>query len=212
MIDRADGDLWVMAYGTKNFEEAPADRRRARRSPRCRRRAWPRRSSADRRLHRLAQADRRHRPSSVVIGADAEDGGLQPWNVVEGDVTGLGARDAVIVDKTYLEDLGLNGVGDTAQIGASPRARRRRSPRASARSRVTPYVFTTLNRARAAARHAGRQDHLRCWSSCEPGADVRSRARGAAQAAARQRGADQGRVPRPQPQPLAVLRPAPAWR
>ena len=22
MIDRADGDLWVMAYGTKNFEEA----------------------------------------------------------------------------------------------------------------------------------------------------------------------------------------------
>mgnify|MGYP003694480125 FL=1 len=21
-IDRADGDLWIMAYGTKNFEEA----------------------------------------------------------------------------------------------------------------------------------------------------------------------------------------------
>lgn len=30
MIDRADGDLWIMAYGTKNFEEAQPIRARER--------------------------------------------------------------------------------------------------------------------------------------------------------------------------------------
>src|SRR5262249_41891025 len=30
MIDRADGDLWIMAYGTKNFEEAQPIQARAR--------------------------------------------------------------------------------------------------------------------------------------------------------------------------------------
>ena len=55
----------------------------------------------------------------IVVGTDAEDGGLVPWNLVEGDLNALGARDAVIVDKTYLRDLGVEGTGDTAQIGAS---------------------------------------------------------------------------------------------
>ena len=73
---------------------------------------------------------------------------------------GLGARDAVMVDKTYLEELGLNGVGDTAQIGAS-RVRVTGLTEGIRSFTVTPFVFTTLNRARVAAQHAGRQSHLR---------------------------------------------------
>ena len=56
MIDRADGDLWVMAYGTKNFEEAQpiSARERYRRAGHARRRQAP---CPDHRLvHRLAQA------------------------------------------------------------------------------------------------------------------------------------------------------------
>ena len=41
MIDRSDGDLWVMAYGTKNFEEAQPSAC-ARNSRRCRPRVSPR--------------------------------------------------------------------------------------------------------------------------------------------------------------------------
>jgi putative ABC transport system permease protein len=67
--------------------------------------------------------------------------------VIEGDVSGLGARDAVIVDKSYLADLGLNGVGDTAQIGAS-RVRVTGMTEGIRSFTTTPYVFTTLNRSR----------------------------------------------------------------
>jgi putative ABC transport system permease protein len=84
----------------------------------------------------------------MLIGADAEDGGLAPWNVVEGDVSGLGARDAVMVDKSYLTDLGLKGVGDTAQIG-NTRVRITGLTDGIRSFTVSPYVFTTLSRARA---------------------------------------------------------------
>ena len=68
--------------------------------------------------------------------------------MVEGDVSGLGARDAVIVDKSYLADLGLKGVGDTAQIGAS-RVRVTGMTDGIRSFTVTPYVFTTLTRSRS---------------------------------------------------------------
>jgi putative ABC transport system permease protein len=145
MIDRADGDLWIMAYGTKNFEEAQP-------------------ISARERYVALATPDvvsavplvtaftdwRKPTGGStlvVVIGADAEDGGLSPWNVVEGDVSGLGVRDAVMIDKTYLAELGVKGVGDTAQVG-SARVRVTGLTDGIRSFTVTPFVFTTLNRAR----------------------------------------------------------------
>ena len=112
----------------------------------------------------------------VIIGADAEDGGLSPWNVVEGDVSGLGARDAVIVDKSYLSDLGLNGVGDTAQIGAS-RVRVAGMTDGIRSFTVTPYVFTTLNRARSLLDMPADNDHLRAGQA-GAGRGRRSRARG----------------------------------
>ena len=53
-----------------------------------------------------------------------------------------------MVDKTYLEELGLNGIGDTAQIGAS-RVRVTGLTEGIRSFTVTPFVFTTLNRARS---------------------------------------------------------------
>ena len=146
MIDRADGDLWIMAYGTKNFEEAQPIRARERYVAL----ATPGVVSA---IPLVTAFTDWRKPTGgstlvVVIGADVEDGGLAPWNVVEGDVTGLGARDAVIVDKTYLEELGLKGVGDTAQVGAS-RVRVVGLTEGIRSFTVTPFIFTTLNRARS---------------------------------------------------------------
>jgi len=145
MIDRADGDLWIMAYGTKNFEEA---------QPITMREKYAALSTPGvaRAIPLVASFTDWRKPTggstlAVVIGADSEDGGLAPWNVVEGDVSGLGARDAVIVDKTYLAELGLTGVGDTAQVGAS-RVRITGLTDGIRSFTVTPYVFTTLNRAR----------------------------------------------------------------
>ena len=53
-----------------------------------------------------------------------------------------------MIDKTYLAELGVTGVGDTAQVGAS-RVRIAGLTEGIRSFTVTPYVFTTLNRARS---------------------------------------------------------------
>jgi putative ABC transport system permease protein len=145
-IDRADGDVWIMAYGTKNFEEA---------QPISLREKYTALSTpgVKRAIPLVASFTDWKKPTggstlAVVIGSDVEDGGLAPWNVVEGQVSSLGARDAVFIDKTYLEELGVKGVGDTAQIGGS-RVRITGLTDGIRSFTVTPFVFTTLNRARA---------------------------------------------------------------
>jgi putative ABC transport system permease protein len=145
MIDRSDGDLWIMAYGTKNFEEG---------QPISAREKFAALSipGVAKAVPIIVSFTDWRKPTGgsslvVIVGADAEDGGLSPWNIVEGDVTGLGARDAVIVDKTYLTDLGIHGVGDTAQVGSS-RVRISGITDGIRSFTVSPYVFTTLNRAR----------------------------------------------------------------
>jgi putative ABC transport system permease protein len=144
-IDRADGDLWIMAYGTKNFEEAQPIRARDRfvalSTP-----------GVERAIPLVTAFTDWRKPTGgstliVVVGADPENGGLAPWNMVEGDVSGLGVRDAVIVDKTYLAELGIKQVGDTAQVGSS-RVRVTGLTEGIRSFTVTPFVFTTLNRAR----------------------------------------------------------------
>ncbi|KAB2920787.1 MAG: FtsX-like permease family protein [Hyphomicrobiaceae bacterium] len=146
MIDRADGDLWIMAYGTKNFEEAQPISAREKYAAL----ATP---GVARAIPLVASFTDWRKPTGgstlvVVIGAEYEDRGLAPWNVVEGDVSGLGARDAVMVDKTYLAELGLKGVGDTAQIGMS-RVRVTGLTEGIRSFTVTPYIFTTLTRAKS---------------------------------------------------------------
>ncbi len=72
------------------------------------------------------------------------NGGLQPWNVVEGDVQALSERGAVAVDRSYFERLGVKGVGSTAEI----RGRKVRVAAVTDGIRsftTTPYVFMDIN-------------------------------------------------------------------
>jgi putative ABC transport system permease protein len=145
-IDRADGDVWVMAYGTKNFEEAQPINARERYAAL----STP---GVARAIPLVASFTSWSKPTggstlAVVIGSDVEDGGLAPWNVVSGNVSAMGARDAVFVDTTYLEELGVKGVGDTAQIGNS-RIKIAGLTDGIRSFTVTPFVFTTLSRAKA---------------------------------------------------------------
>ncbi len=146
MIDRSEADLWIMAYGSKNFEEG---------QPITLREKFAALSTPGvaKAVPLVVGFTDWRKPKGgatlvVIVGTDAEEGGLRPWNVVEGDVTGLGARDAVMVDKTYLHDLGINGVGDTAQIGAS-RVRVTGITEGIRSFTVSPYIFTTITRARS---------------------------------------------------------------
>jgi putative ABC transport system permease protein len=73
---------------------------------------------------------------------------LQPWYIVEGTLDDLSSPNAVAVDRSYYERLGVTGIGSTAEIN-------RHEVRIAAvtdgiRSFTTmPYVFTEIDRARS---------------------------------------------------------------
>jgi putative ABC transport system permease protein len=146
MIDHASTDLWVMPKGAKCFEDP---------------------SLLDLKLRdriaategvaaviplvigfsdwRLASGEM---TPVFIVGADLHDGGLQPWNVVEGNAQALSERGTVAVDRSYFERLGVTGIGSTADI----RGRRVRVVAVTDGIRsftTTPYVFVDLKNARS---------------------------------------------------------------
>jgi putative ABC transport system permease protein len=147
MIEHAGGKLWITAFGAKSFEEGgivltPRERHAALATPGVRRAVPLVVSFAEWRKPSGGSTN------SVVVGANPEDGGLAPWNVVEGSVQALTAPDAIAVDRSYLRDLGVNGIGDTAQIETG-RVKIKVLTEGIRSFTMAPYVFTTLDRARA---------------------------------------------------------------
>jgi putative ABC transport system permease protein len=82
-----------------------------------------------------------------VVGTDLKAKALLPWNVVEGNVESLSAENAVAVDRSYFERLGISKLGDTAQL-------RNQEVKVTAVTEgirsftTTPYVFLNIDRAR----------------------------------------------------------------
>lgn len=147
MIDNARAELWITAYGAKSFEEGgiqltPSERHTALATPGVK--------AAIPLLVTFAEWRKPEGGSttSVVVGTNPEDGGLKPWGIVEGRADSITAPDAIIVDRSYLSDLGVHGIGDTAQI-ESGRVRVRALTEGIRSFTMAPYVFTTLNRARS---------------------------------------------------------------
>src|SRR5437016_4617666 len=146
MIDHASADLWIVSRGVKSFDDLSL-------------------LDADTRFKALAIAGVAHATPVVigfsiwrttsgemtpvfVVGSDFGGHGLQPWNLVEGKVQDLTPPDAIAVDRSYFELLGVSGLGSTAEI-------RGEKVRVAAvtdgiRSFATmPYVFSNLYRARS---------------------------------------------------------------
>lgn len=145
MIENADADLWVMAWGAKNFEDSQLQSGRGRYTAL----AVP---GVERVAPLVVSFVRWRKPEgglalSVLVGTDAEDQGLVPWRMAQGTVASLTEPDGVAIDKSYFKTLGVSGVGDTAEIGA--RKVRVTAVTEGIRSFTTsPYVWTTANRAR----------------------------------------------------------------
>jgi putative ABC transport system permease protein len=145
MIDHASTDLWVVAKGAKSFEDP---------------------SLLDLKLRdRVAAVDgvatvvplvigfsdwrleSGETTPVIIVGADLQDGGLQPWNMVEGTPEALSAHGAVAVDRSYFDRLGVTGLGSTGEI----RGRKVRVAGLTDGIRsftTTPYVFVDLKNAR----------------------------------------------------------------
>jgi putative ABC transport system permease protein len=146
MIDHAAADLWVVSKGATSFEDLTLlDIRTRDRLPGIKgvSKVIP---------VAIGFADWRQKNGKVkpviVIGSDLDSGALLPWNLVEGNVDALRSADAVAVDRTYFDNLGISGIGSTAEIRGQPA--RVAAVTDSIRSfTTTPYVFSELSRARA---------------------------------------------------------------
>ncbi|MEZ5851346.1 MAG: ABC transporter permease [Hyphomicrobiaceae bacterium] len=168
MIENANGELWVTSYGAKSFEEASAlpgrERHIALSTP-----------GVKAVVPLVVSFSEWRKPAggsalSVIVGTDPADGGLAPWNIIAGSVADISVPESVAVDRTYLDSLGINGVGDTAQIEAS-RVKVAALTNGIRSFTTAPYVFTPINRARSILGMQGDQSTF-LLVQLQPGADV----------------------------------------
>jgi putative ABC transport system permease protein len=146
MIDHASADLWVVPIGTKNFEDTSLldDRNKFR--------ALSISGVAGAVPLVIGSAPWRLPNGGTtpifVIGSDLkEPAGLHPWHIMEGSPEMLSVSNAVAVDQSYFERLGISRLGDGAEIG-DQRVKVMLITK-GVRSFMMPYVFTSLERARA---------------------------------------------------------------
>jgi putative ABC transport system permease protein len=147
MIDRAHADLWIAPADTKSFEAT------ALLDGHERFQALPIEGVSEVIPVMVGFAFWR-KPNGgsltpvFLIGVQTGSGGLQPWNVVDGNVDDLSTPDAVAIDQSYFERLGITRIGEYAEI-ADQKARVAVVTKGIRSFATTPYVFTSLDRARS---------------------------------------------------------------
>ncbi len=145
-IDHADAQLWIMPFGAKSFEDGgllmgPRERHQALAT-----------AGVEKVTPLIVRFSEWRKPAGgstrvVVVGTDAEEGAVKPLSLDQGNWEDIKAPDAIAVDRTYLKDLGVDGIGGTAQIG--PARVKVRALTSGVRSFTqSPYVYTPLSRAR----------------------------------------------------------------
>lgn len=148
MIDHAPADLWIVPLGTKCFEDPSLldDRERFR--------ALSVKGVRDVTAVLVSFAQWRISAGGttpvMLIGSDYRETSLRPWNVVAGNLHDLSVPDAVAIDQSYFQRLGISGVGDTVEI-RNLKATVRVVTEGIRSFTTTPYVFAPLDRARAYA-------------------------------------------------------------
>jgi putative ABC transport system permease protein len=144
VIDHSHADLWVMARGVQYFEVG-----------------FP---LAERKLYRIlsdsavAGADKCivqfavwKRPDGArqnieVIGFDPRIGAGGPWNISQGSIADLNREDTVILDEFNRQQLGVNRIGDSAEINGV-RAHVAGFTRGVRSFTTTPFIFTSFKNA-----------------------------------------------------------------
>jgi putative ABC transport system permease protein len=150
MIDHTTAQLWIVPFGTQSIEDSfpllgDYERHEILATP-----------GVERVMPLVVSFADWDRPDGgithvVVVGSDAEDGGLTPWNLRSGDWTDIRSFGGVGVDQTYLAALGVAGIGSRAGIefGIQSHSLRVKALTEGIRSFTqAPYVFTTNARAR----------------------------------------------------------------
>ena len=143
MIDHTDADLWIAPAETKSFESSSMLDGRER----FQALAVSGVAAAVPVMIGFAYWRKPDGSATPVFLIGVEPGALQPWNVVEGSLDDLSAPAAVAVDRFYLQRLGVAGIGQYAEI-RDQKARVAVITKGIRSFTTTPYVFTSIDRAR----------------------------------------------------------------
>lgn len=169
IVRHGRADFWVVARGTQNFEVAlPINERELYIA-----RSVPGVAHAERLMFRFLPWSKPDGGDESVsmLGFDLESGLSGPWSIVEGRAEDLRLPDAVIVDRIFLEKLGISGIGAMVEINGL-RARVVGLTQGIRSFSTSPWVFASF---RNAQRFADFGDELSNFviGTFEPGADPR---------------------------------------
>lgn len=146
MIDHANADLWIVPAGTAAFDDPTlleSTQRYAAATVQGVRRVTPM-------LVGFAEWRKPGGGSTtvIVVGSDPRTGAIEPWNLSSGKPYDLKAPDAVAIDTSYKQQLGVSKRGDIARIEGL-QARVAVTTNGIRSFTTSPYVFTSLSQARA---------------------------------------------------------------
>ncbi len=145
MLDQSEGDLWVVPLGTKSFDDPSLlmghEKYAALSTPGV--------EGAEELVVGFAawRKPKGGTTAVLLVGSDHINGTLKPWNIVDGSLDDLKAPFAVAVDDTYFADLGIDKIGETAEIN-NAKVRITAVTHGIRSFTTLPYVFTSLQRAR----------------------------------------------------------------
>lgn len=114
IIDHSDGDIWIMARGSQNFDmvnDMPETLVTAARSVQGV--EWAENLIQQFAYMRLPGGGTEQ---IEVIGFDLNGHVGRPWNLIQGDVNDLRGRVGLILDETAFKRLGVIQIGDTREI------------------------------------------------------------------------------------------------
>lgn len=145
MLDESKGDLWVVPLGTKSFDDPSLLIGHEKYSVLSTKGV----ASSEELVVGFAawRKPKGGTTAVLLVGSDHENGSLKPWNLRQGNLGDLDAPLSVAVDDTYFKDLGVEKLGETAEVNGV-RVRIAAVTHGIRSFTTLPYVFTSLKLAR----------------------------------------------------------------
>jgi putative ABC transport system permease protein len=147
MIDHAQADFWIVPSETKSFEDSSLLAGRERLQALSI-------NGVTAAVPVVAGYASWRKPNGgastpvLVVGTPETSAGLQPWNVVEGSIRDLSMPEAVAIDQSYFDELGIAQIGEHAEIN-NQKARVIAVTKGIRSFTTMPNVFTSIEWARA---------------------------------------------------------------
>jgi putative ABC transport system permease protein len=146
MLDHTGGDLWVVPLATKSFDDPALLPGREKHTIL----STPGVASVE----ELAvgyvywRKPNGGQSAAVLVGSEITPQSVLPWDVTQGSIGALAAPSAIAIDSTYFKELGINKIGDVAEINFQ--AVTLTTVTTGIRGFTTlPYVFASLATARS---------------------------------------------------------------